>query len=206
MKITRLSILVAIFFVTGCSTFISGRQQEMSFQSTPEGATVAVNGRILGKAPLTVQLDKKKDQTLTFSMDGYKTVTMPLTTTLNSWFWGNILIGGLFGSTTDNYTGAMNEYAPTQYMVNLVPENTSRLEIHTVQSQQDKVRVFVLLRYKNIVADIAKGGGDDLNSLLTLLGAPKDKQQVALLNIKQISESTTDATTFSEKVAHLKYQ
>lgn len=195
-----------MFIVTGCATIASGRQQAVTFQSNPDGATVVVNGRTLGKTPLTVQLDKKKDQTLTFSKDGYKTVTMPLTTSLNSWFWGNIVIGGLIGSTTDAYTGSMNEYAPSQYLVNLVPENTSALETHTVQSQQDKVRVFVLLRYQNIVSDVAKGGGDDLSSLVALLNVPNNKQQTAILDIKQISQQTKDAATFSDKVTQLKYQ
>jgi hypothetical protein len=91
-------------------------------------------------------------------------------------------------------------------MVTLVPENTSRLEIPTAQSHQDKVKEFVLLRYQAIVADLAKGGGDDLNSLLALLNAPKDKQQIALLDVKQLSDGTTDAAVFAEKVSQLKYQ
>jgi hypothetical protein len=205
MRLIKLSILAAIFFVSGCSTIISGSKQEMSFQTSPEGATVTVNGRILGKAPLTVQLDKKKDQTVIFSLDGHKPVTMQLTTRLDSWFWGNIVIGGFFGSTTDNVTGAMHEYSPSQYIVNLVPEKTSGLETHTVQSHQERVRGFVMLRYQNIVADLAKGGGNDVNSLLALLDAPKDSRHTAVQDIKKLSEATPDIYGFAEKVSQLKF-
>lgn len=203
LLITGMVAVCSTLCISGCSTIISGSKQEMSFQTSPEDVIVTVNGRILGKAPLTVQLDKKKDQTVIFSKDGYKPITMQLTTRLDSWFWGNIVIGGFFGSTTDNVTGAMYEYSPSQYVVNLVPEKTSRLEVYTAQSQREKVKEFVMLRYQNIVVDLNNGNSDDIRSLFTLLGITRDREPIALSDIKHISENTTDVYAFADKVSRL---
>ena len=40
---------------------------------------------------------------------------------MNPWFFGNIVIGGLLGSTTDGVSGAINEFSPDQYFVTLSP-------------------------------------------------------------------------------------
>lgn len=194
-------VMGTLFCINGCSTIISGAKQQMSFQSSPEGATVTVNGRILGKTPLSFQLDKKQNQTATFDLDGYKPITMELSTRLDSWFWGNIVIGGVLGSTTDGVTGAVHEYSPSQYIVNMVPLKTSRLEVHTTQSSREKIREFVLVRYQNIVAELNKGTGDDINSLFALLSVSKDRESTVLSNIKNLSEDTKDIYAFADKVS-----
>src|SRR5579884_1609629 len=119
---------LALCLLTGCATIISGTSQEVSFVSNPEGATVAVSRRVLGKAPLTTRIDRKQGQTLVFEREGYKPLTMRLDTTINPWFWGNIVFGGLIGSTTDGISGGVYMYSPAQYMITLEPAGTSHLE------------------------------------------------------------------------------
>lgn len=201
--IISIASVVGVLFLSGCASIMSGTKQEMTFQTSPEGATVTVNGRILGKAPFTVQLDKKKDQSVIFSLDGYKPVTMQLTTRMDSWFWGNIILGGLFGSTTDGINGAVYEYSPSQYLVNLVPEKTSRLEVHTAQSHREKIRGFVMIRYQNIVADLNNGAGNDVSSLFSMLSVSRDREQIMLGSIIQLSKDTHDIYAFADKVSQL---
>src|SRR5260221_7059201 len=93
--------------LTGCATIMSGSSQDLSFNSSPDGATVTVGGRIIGKTPITTRLGKESGQTLVFEKDGYKSITMRLETSLDGWFWGNIVLGGVIGSTTDGITGAV---------------------------------------------------------------------------------------------------
>ena len=81
-----LTILMCATMLGACASIMHGTSQEMTFQSSPEEVTVTVGGRILGKTPITSRLDKKADQSVVFSKDGYKPVTMALTTTLDSWF------------------------------------------------------------------------------------------------------------------------
>ncbi|MCZ7627552.1 MAG: PEGA domain-containing protein [Candidatus Methylomirabilis sp.] len=96
MKEARLAaLLFALVALAGCASIVSGRTQEVSFTSNPEGATVTVNGRIIGKTPLTANLQREKGQSLAFSKEGYKTLSREFETDLNGWFWGNIVIGGL---------------------------------------------------------------------------------------------------------------
>src|SRR5882672_9180903 len=130
--------VVAAISLTGCASIISGSNQEVTFHSTPEGATVSVNGKTFGKTPLTTALKKKAGQSLSFEKDGYKTVTLQLETRLDSWFWGNILLGGFFGSTTDELSGAAHEYSPNQYMVTLEPIGTGDLDGKTTGSKAQK--------------------------------------------------------------------
>ena len=46
----------------------------------------------------------------------------------NPWFWGNILFGGVFGSTTDGLSGSVHEYSPSQFFITLVPMTGSPAE------------------------------------------------------------------------------
>ena len=96
-----LLILSILIFISSCATIMTGKTQEVTFDSEPQGAEVAVNGRVIGKTPTTIQLDKKKDQTVSFKLEGYKTQTRTLETKVNTWFMGNIVLGGFIGSTTD---------------------------------------------------------------------------------------------------------
>ncbi|MCM2264276.1 MAG: PEGA domain-containing protein [Desulfuromonadales bacterium] len=192
--------LLAVLFslvLYGCATIVSGTTQEVTFQSEPEGATVTVNGRPLGKTPMTIQLDKKSEQTLTFELSGYRTVTMPLSTSLDGWFWGNIVIGGLLGSTTDGLSGAVYEYAPSQYFVSLHPLNGID------KPQKAKAREFIVAGYKNIVQELNSTPAEYVNSLLELLEVPQADREAAIKKIKGLSEVYSDIPKFAQEVTDL---
>lgn len=112
-KRTLAVMLVAA--LPGCASIINGKTQTVSFQSTPSGATVALSGLPIGATPISTLIQRRNDQTLTVSKEGYKTFSTQMTTKIEPWFWGNILFGGIIGSVTDAVTGAMYEYAPGQY-------------------------------------------------------------------------------------------
>jgi hypothetical protein len=81
--------LVAV--LAGCASIINGKTQTVSFQSTPSGATVALSGTVIGVTPIGTMIQRKNNETLTVSKEGYKTFTTPMTTSIEPWFWGNIL-------------------------------------------------------------------------------------------------------------------
>ena len=183
-----------MLYLTGCASIISGRTQEVTFKSDPPGATVIVGGRELGRTPVTFQLDRKRGQTLMIQKDGYKTETLPLETTMNGWFWGNFLTGGLVGSTTDSLTGAITEYSPSMYTVTLKPSNTS------VMLQQSEVRTYLISNYKSIVEELNTKPGQYIESLWTLLKIAPDKQANALTTLKSLAEANKDIADFADKV------
>ncbi len=195
-----LTIIVCAAMLGGCASIISGTTQEMSFQSNPDDVVVTVSGKPIGKTPVTIQLDKKSEQSLVFSKDGYKPVTMQLTTTLDPWFWGNIVLGGFIGSTVDGLSGAVHEYSPTQYFVTLQPAGVSRMESPTLKTQRDKAKEFIVVHYTNLIADVSKGVGEDFSALMLLLNIGEDQQADALRKLRALSEVYTDAPEFAEQV------
>ncbi len=110
---------VLLTVLSSCATIVDGKTQSVTFQSSPAGAEVLINGTIIGITPFTVTLDRADGTQLTVRKDGYETVSMELNTALNPTFWGNIIIGGVFGSTTDAASGASREYVPGIHMINL---------------------------------------------------------------------------------------
>lgn len=186
-----------------CATIMHGTSQEMTFQSSPEEVTVTVGGRILGKTPITSRLDKKADQSVVFSKDGYKPVTMALTTTLDSWFWGNLAGLYVFGSTTDVMNGSVNQYVPSQYFVTLTPDGASNIESFTLKSQREKAKEFIVSHYANLITNLSTEGGEDFSALAGLLHIEKDQQADASRKIHALSQVYSDAPTFADHVMTL---
>jgi hypothetical protein len=196
-------IVIAGLFVgsfLGCASIVSGTRQMMTFRSTPDDASVYINGLLIGKTPITFNLKRKSGQVLTFEKDGYKTLTLSLETRMNGWFWGNLVIGGLFGSTTDNATGAAVEYSPSQYMVTLQPSNTNRLETEVSKTQAQRVKEFIVTAYNNLHTDILKGSGQYLDSLLDLIKVSEDKRGEAITKLKSLTERKLNILDFADQV------
>jgi hypothetical protein len=196
--------MLSIALMSGCATIITGSSQEMSFQSSPDGATVTVDGRIIGKTPTTVRLDKKSGQSVIFTKDGYEPLTMQLATRMQPWFFGNIVIGGLLGSTTDGVSGAIHEYSPNQYMVTLQPQKLESAERETSQSDHEKMRHFIIVSYRDLATDIKAGKGDYLASLLTMKHVEKGKEAEAVRKLRALSDLyDNDISTFADQAANL---
>lgn len=205
MNLKKLALVVVItsLFLRGCASIISGTTQEMTFQSNPDDVLVTISGKVVGKTPTTVQLDKKSGQSVVFSKDGYKPITMQLESGLDNWFWGNILLGGFIGSTTDAISGAANKYSPNQYFVTLEREGTNRVDGPTAKSEKGKAKEFIVANYENLVAEIKNGEGDNLAALNALLNIPEDQQEDSLKKMRTLSEVFTDPPTFADQLSAL---
>lgn len=194
-----IAIAIAIAAVSGCASIVSGTDQTLTFNSEPDGATVTVAGKIVGKTPLSVQIDKGKNQSLTFEKEGYKTFTTQLSTTMDGWFWGNIVIGGFLGSTTDGVSGAINEFSPDQYFVTLTPDNGHGLST----SKPRKIKEIVIAFGDDIRQELASGGGEATNSILVLLEKDKkDKKDkdTTLLVLKKLSSQNQNDLDFAKAI------
>lgn len=208
----------------GCATIVDGTTQEVSFQTTPEDVIVTLTRqvpdrskasmdqepialkeevRILGKTPMTLLLDRNKDQTVTFSKDGYKSLTVKLATTLNGYFWGNLVTGGAFGSTTDSMSGAMYEYTPSQYFVTLIPTAASSIDAATQQSAREKAKGFIIQRYAALTADLSRGHGEDLQAALRYLHIEPAQDAETIRKMQALAQVYTDAATYADRVIEL---
>lgn len=111
--------VLSLSLLSGCATIISSENQTITIQSIPEGADIVINGELKGKTPMTFPLKRADGSLLEIRKEGYKSHSAVMHTELNGMFWGNIIFGGLFGSTTDTATGASREYIPGTIVVNL---------------------------------------------------------------------------------------
>jgi len=204
--LTYRTLLGALFLagtISGCASLVSGRNQQVTFNSSPDGATVSVNGLPVGKTPITTSLQRKSDQTLLFAKDGYKPITMQLNTQMNGWFWGNIVCCGLLGSTTDGLSGAAYEYSPSQYMLTLQPEGTGSMESKTAINSRQKAKDYIIVAYRNILDDLGKRKGEYLSSLLAMLNIPGAKSEDATKKIQALSEVYPIIPDFADHVVDL---
>ena len=202
-----------LFIFTGCASIVSGRQQTISFTSSPDDAVVTIDGKPIGKTPISTQLQRKgSSQIVTLEKPGYKTVTFQIKATVNGWFFGNLIFGGLLGSSTDSSTGAINAYSQDMYNFSLNPIDNSTLTART------EVKSFVITNYKNIFEELnARPRTDNsrtavvlddapkpyLESLFTLMKVqPAQKDSFTKL-IKTLANQNNDIVNFAEKVAAL---
>jgi len=183
-----------LLLTSGCASIINGSKQEMTFNSDPAGAKVTIGERIIGITPITTSIDRRSNQTLIFEKEGYNPVKIQLTTTINPWFWGNILIGGVIGSTTDGFSGAYNEYAPSKYLIPLAP-----IEDKKVNLKINK-KIFAMMNYNQLVNESYTEPGEYTKALIILMGVEKGNEDSMIDAIRNIAKTTNDGLAFAEKV------
>lgn len=119
MRKSLVAALVAATMMSGCANIMSGGTKPVTINSTPSGASFLIKD-VAGKdvhqgvTPSRVTLDRGagyfKGQTyeVRFSAPGYSGQSKSINTTLNGWYIGNLLWGGLTGFfIVDPLTGAM---------------------------------------------------------------------------------------------------
>lgn len=187
-RFTFLIVILSIFGFSGCASIITGTDQVLTFNSEPDGATVTVSGKVVGKTPLTAPINKGKNQALTFEKEGYKTHSVQLSTSLNSWFWGNILFGGLVGSSTDGVSGAIHEFSPDQYFVTLTPDTPGGLS----SSKPRKIKELLVLFGNDIRMELVNNGGEKTDAILEILQVAKDEKETTIKALLKLSEKSED--------------
>ena len=193
-------LIVAIALAqVGCSTIMTGSKQSVSFDSEPRGATVRMDGRVLGETPFTATLERKDDQTLTFELKGYRTATKDMTTKIDPWFFGNVIIGGVFGSTTDYAAGSIYEYEPNQYYVDLKPEEDSTTSGSLYNDETDVIVSFIVKKFRPLSEDISRGDGVYVKTLLGLLKINHETKNLDELK-KILIDSNYESTKFSKEL------
>ncbi len=136
MKIKTLSLLIVPLIFTGCASIIDGGSKSVQINSHPEGAKVTISNRA-GKevcvqtTPAIVTLERSsgffrgEDYKLVFEEAGYYPYETHVESTIDGWYFGNVLFGGLIGIIiVDPATGDMFTLAPREVNCNLVPSTT----------------------------------------------------------------------------------
>ena len=118
-------------FLSGCCTIVDSPYETVTFNSNTEKANIKITNSknqvvYSGQTPTTLALDKKagyfSGETYSIHADkkGYVSSEHLLDTRLNSWYWGNILFGGLIEALiVAPVSGAMWTFKEKNVFLNL---------------------------------------------------------------------------------------
>lgn len=192
---------VCLLLATGCASIIDGRRETVTFSSDPPGAQVIINGKMMGVTPASIFLERSDYDraNIIFKKDGHQDQQATIQSSLNMWFWGNVLCGGFIGSSTDAASGAMWKFYPNSYYVSMAPLKASQAEWDRFIYERN-IQRFVLLTYDHLVADLAQDGGEHLVSLLQLLSIQDDQSSKAKVKLLALSHSTENPLAFANAV------
>lgn len=115
MLLAGFLLLAAALFAAGCATADKGRNQRVVIESTPSGATVLVDGRVVGKTPLALRLPRMNGYQVTVRKPGFSDSVDFVRTVPNEYSERFLRLGADFA------TGAMNDLVPSSLMFEMRP-------------------------------------------------------------------------------------
>lgn len=164
----RVAIFLIIIFMAGCATIISGTTDEISFTSNADPVKVYIDGFKVGETPLKVDVEKKagEGRLVRFEKEGYETQEFKLRNKVD-WIIVSDISSVIISGGIDVLSGAIMEYSPKQYHIEMVKKADAGSEMG---SRQIKFASFVLIMSDDIQANLAAGSGPALEGLLELVG------------------------------------
>ncbi len=189
MRILAL-IFLGVVSISGCATLFSPGFDELTITSEPAGATVWIDGRQVGKTPLTFVLDRDtfNQPMAAVRKNGYKSREFRIGKTLAVAAIFNL--SGLSSWATDATTGNMIEYSPKTYYFELEAKDATT----AIEPIKSSMR-FALVNHAKLLTDISRGEGEHLKTYLGELGVSEIRQAGASSLLK----------TSIEELASLRY-
>lgn len=127
--------LAATLIAAGCATVVRGTRDNAKFESEPSGATVTVEsissdklGPFECKTPCELELKRKREWNVVFTLDGYKPANGVLKPKVTGGGVasgaGNVIAGGIIGIGVDAGTGANLDLRPNPMKARLAPADS----------------------------------------------------------------------------------
>jgi hypothetical protein len=121
-----LSLMIALFLMTGCATIFTGTKDRIAFSSTPSGATIYKDGVEICTTPCNYKIKRSiNDTEVEFKLDGYETRLITLDKEFN--LVSIINLGNLLGWGIDALSGAVMKYDRKSYDLKLTKEKSASL-------------------------------------------------------------------------------
>jgi hypothetical protein len=119
-------LFLALFMMTACATIFTGTKDNISFSSTPSGATIYKDGVEICTTPCNYKIKRSLNDTdIEFKLDGYETRLITLDKELN--LVSIINLGNLLGWGIDALSGAVMKYDRKSYDLKLTKERSASL-------------------------------------------------------------------------------
>jgi len=191
------SVFCIAYFI-GCATIVRGTSQTITINSNVSGASVELDGAPVGVTPFTGKIKKGKDKTITIRKQGYGTqsITLEREFDMVATGFGNILIGGTTGTTTDWVSGAMWLYSPTTYYIQLQEKGKSNWDYQ----EELSIRKFSMINHSQIALDAGKNGGEYTDALADLMKSKMDKETAMLTIQDALEKSKGDQIIFGNEL------
>lgn len=140
------ALVLPVFFLTGCASFVGKNMFPLTINSNPDGANIVIQDErgkkmFSGTTPTTVTLGAgeayfhRKTYNITFSKPGYAEQHAVVRATLSGWYFGNILlmeIGVIGALIVDPLTGKMWKL-PTEVSADLSQKLASNQDQSTLK-------------------------------------------------------------------------
>lgn len=109
-KLMLLATTTAVMLTSGCASVMTAEQQSIRVTSSSNSKVeVTVDDKTTMTPGTVTVLRDGKNKVVRTSAEGCDNAT-PINKNITPVFFGNIVIGGLLGSTTDGVTGKMWDY------------------------------------------------------------------------------------------------
>ncbi len=102
----KILIFIIIIQLTGCATIFKGTNSHLGMHSNPSGAEVYINGKFMGKTPLSLKLSSKATYMIEFKKEGFRTITRNVTNKVGAGWVILDVLAGLVPVIIDAVTGA----------------------------------------------------------------------------------------------------
>ena len=193
------SLFAFAFVLYGCATIFSGTSEEVSITTSPSDATIYVNDRVVGSgsAAITVSRTYANNERpfIRVARDGYVTQEFRMTNSFNSVSILNL--SSVYSWTTDFISGAMFEYAPNQYHVQLVKVGSAG-----AMPGKYKLERYVLMNFEVIKTDLSRGYGEYFTALTEFYSDTAEAANILHEN-KQMLLETSSPMALSDALAKL---
>jgi hypothetical protein len=139
LKLLSAGLIATTLFSTGCATIFGKSNYNVVINSNPTGAALSITDKsgkeiYKGSTPATVNLKSsagyfsKAEYQLKFELANHDQKIVSLTSKLNGWYFGNLLLGGVVGMLIiDPASGAMYKLPETTINETLIKRSTAQV-------------------------------------------------------------------------------
>jgi len=167
-----LPLVSALILLGGCATIFTGTTDELKFNANVPGVRLSIDGQPRGTLPLTVTQSRDfmhgQEFRVKLEAPGYETQEFQLKRQFN---WVAILditsvptSGGI-----DYYTGSLMHFEPREYHIQMKKKEKGSAEFE----RNKRLWRYALLNYRKLQMDLARGGGEYLDSLASAMSGTR---------------------------------
>ena len=115
-----------LLVMVGCATILQPGPDRIPVNSTPvQGAKVYLDGKLVATTPTVIDVPRKSECIIRVELEGYEPIEIDRDKSLNGWFVGNLLIGGVIGIAVDLITHNQGGYSEDAVVVELKVKTAS---------------------------------------------------------------------------------